>query len=113
MANLLLLILQVILVWSMYTFTAPTYGSVEYPQWAIALGWCMTAFCLMWIPIVAVWKIMKANGSLWQVGQELLVCLKKKMQQYFNNNKNTLDCITVNAICVISRTEIYLINIID
>ncbi|MCI4390093.1 hypothetical protein PGIGA_G00118550 [Pangasianodon gigas] len=59
-------VLLVILVWSVYTFTAPTYGSVEYPQWGIALGWCMTAFCLMWIPIVAVWKITKASGSLWQ-----------------------------------------------
>ncbi|KAF4093691.1 hypothetical protein AMELA_G00004740 [Ameiurus melas] len=68
-------VLLVILVWSVYTFTAPTYGLVEYPQWGIALGWCMTAFCLMWIPIVAVWKIMKASGSFWQVGQELLVCV--------------------------------------
>ncbi|XP_053530161.1 sodium- and chloride-dependent neutral and basic amino acid transporter B(0+) isoform X2 [Ictalurus punctatus] len=59
-------VLFVILVWSLYTFTAPTYGSVEYPQWGIALGWCMTAFCLMWIPIVAVWKIMKSSGSFWQ-----------------------------------------------
>ncbi|KAI5093587.1 sodium- and chloride-dependent neutral and basic amino acid transporter B(0+) [Silurus meridionalis] len=59
-------VLLVILVWSVYTFNAPTYGSVEYPQWGIALGWCMTAFCLMWIPIVAVWKIMKASGNLWQ-----------------------------------------------
>ncbi|XP_053530089.1 sodium- and chloride-dependent neutral and basic amino acid transporter B(0+)-like isoform X1 [Ictalurus punctatus] len=59
-------VLLVILVWSLYTFTAPTYGSVEYPQWGIALGWCMTAFCLMWIPIVAVWKIMKSSGSFWQ-----------------------------------------------
>ncbi|KAM9444003.1 sodium- and chloride-dependent neutral and basic amino acid transporter B(0+) [Clarias gariepinus] len=59
-------VLLVILIWSVYTFTAPTYGSVQYPQWGIALGWCMTAFCLMWIPIVAIWKIMKARGSLWQ-----------------------------------------------
>ncbi|KAK3536935.1 hypothetical protein QTP86_027053 [Hemibagrus guttatus] len=59
-------VLLVILIWSLYTFTAPTYGSVEYPQWGIALGWCMTAFCLMWIPIVAVWKTLKASGSLWQ-----------------------------------------------
>ncbi|XP_060714050.1 sodium- and chloride-dependent neutral and basic amino acid transporter B(0+) [Tachysurus vachellii] len=59
-------VLLVILVWSLYTFTAPMYGSVEYPQWGIALGWCMTAFCLMWIPIVALWRITKASGSLWQ-----------------------------------------------
>uniref|UniRef100_A0A8B9JL62 Transporter n=1 Tax=Astyanax mexicanus TaxID=7994 RepID=A0A8B9JL62_ASTMX len=59
-------VLLVILGWSVYTFTAPTYGTVEYPEWGIALGWCMTAFCLMWIPIVAVWRIAKASGGLWQ-----------------------------------------------
>ncbi|KAL6464493.1 hypothetical protein MHYP_G00268100 [Metynnis hypsauchen] len=59
-------VLLVILSWSLYTFTAPTYGSVEYPQWGIALGWCMTVFCLVWIPIVAVWKLVKASGNPWQ-----------------------------------------------
>ncbi|XP_076845305.1 sodium- and chloride-dependent neutral and basic amino acid transporter B(0+) isoform X2 [Brachyhypopomus gauderio] len=59
-------VLLVILGWSLYTFTAPTYGSVEYPQWAVALGWCMTAFCLLWIPVVAVLKLAQASGSLWQ-----------------------------------------------
>uniref|UniRef100_A0AAR2IGR6 Solute carrier family 6 member 14 n=1 Tax=Pygocentrus nattereri TaxID=42514 RepID=A0AAR2IGR6_PYGNA len=59
-------VLLVILGWSLYTFTAPTYGSVEYPQWGIALGWCMTVFCLVWIPIVAVWKLVKASGNPWQ-----------------------------------------------
>ncbi|KAI4884828.1 hypothetical protein NFI96_021004 [Prochilodus magdalenae] len=59
-------VLLVILCWSVYTFTAPTYGPVEYPQWGITLGWCMTAFCLVWIPIVAVWKLVKASGNPWQ-----------------------------------------------
>ncbi|KAL7843527.1 hypothetical protein AOLI_G00250390 [Acnodon oligacanthus] len=59
-------VLLVILCWSLYTFTAPTYGSVDYPQWGIALGWCMTVFCLVWIPIVAVWKLVKASGNPWQ-----------------------------------------------
>ncbi|XP_062842451.1 sodium- and chloride-dependent neutral and basic amino acid transporter B(0+) [Trichomycterus rosablanca] len=59
-------VLLVIFVWSVYTFKAPTYGSVEYPQWSIALGWCMTAFCLIWIPLVAIGKMAQARGSLWQ-----------------------------------------------
>uniref|UniRef100_A0A8C2A5I9 Transporter n=1 Tax=Cyprinus carpio TaxID=7962 RepID=A0A8C2A5I9_CYPCA len=49
-------VLSIILVWSLYTFTSPTYGSVAYPDWGISLGWCISAFCLIWIPIVAVWK---------------------------------------------------------
>uniref|UniRef100_A0A8C1WI81 Transporter n=1 Tax=Cyprinus carpio TaxID=7962 RepID=A0A8C1WI81_CYPCA len=57
------LITPIILVWSLYTFTSPTYGSVVYPDWGISLGWCMTAFCLIWIPILAVWKVYKASGA--------------------------------------------------
>ncbi|XP_051957084.1 sodium- and chloride-dependent neutral and basic amino acid transporter B(0+) [Xyrauchen texanus] len=59
-------VLAIILGWSLYTFTPPTYGTVKYPEWGNALGWCMTAFCLIWIPIVAIWKVYKANGSPWQ-----------------------------------------------
>lgn len=64
---------QIILVWSLYTFTSPTYGSVAYPDWGISLGWCMTAFCLIWIPILAVWKVYKASGGPWQVKQNVHV----------------------------------------
>ncbi|XP_078403082.1 sodium- and chloride-dependent neutral and basic amino acid transporter B(0+)-like isoform X1 [Cetorhinus maximus] len=56
-------LLAVILIWSLATFASPTYGSVEYPVWATALGWCMIIFCIMWIPIVAVMKIIRAKGS--------------------------------------------------
>uniref|UniRef100_A0A8C1CXZ7 Transporter n=1 Tax=Cyprinus carpio carpio TaxID=630221 RepID=A0A8C1CXZ7_CYPCA len=59
-------VLSIILVWSLYTFTSPTYGSVAYPDWGISLGWCISAFCLIWIPIVAVWKVYKASGGPWQ-----------------------------------------------
>uniref|UniRef100_A0A671LR84 Transporter n=1 Tax=Sinocyclocheilus anshuiensis TaxID=1608454 RepID=A0A671LR84_9TELE len=59
-------VLSIILVWSLYTFTSPTYGSVAYPDWGISLGWGMTAFCLIWIPILAVWKVYKASGGPWQ-----------------------------------------------
>ncbi|XP_055040117.2 sodium- and chloride-dependent neutral and basic amino acid transporter B(0+) [Misgurnus anguillicaudatus] len=59
-------VLIIILGWSLYTFSPPTYGTVTYPQWGISLGWCMTAFSLIWIPIVAVWKVYKAGGHPWQ-----------------------------------------------
>ncbi|TRY97342.1 hypothetical protein DNTS_031683, partial [Danionella cerebrum] len=35
-------VLSIILVWSLYTFTSPKYGTVTYPDWGISLGWCMT-----------------------------------------------------------------------
>ncbi|GCB66533.1 sodium- and chloride-dependent neutral and basic amino acid transporter B(0+)-like [Scyliorhinus torazame] len=60
-------LLLAILIWSLVTFTPPTYGSIQYPGWATALGWCMIIFCIMWIPIIAIKKIVLAKGSnLWQ-----------------------------------------------
>ncbi|XP_023688147.1 sodium- and chloride-dependent neutral and basic amino acid transporter B(0+) [Paramormyrops kingsleyae] len=59
-------VLSVILVWSLSSFTPPTYGSVVYPRWGLSLGWCLLTFCLIWIPIVSMWKLWKADGSLWQ-----------------------------------------------
>ncbi|XP_051967856.1 sodium- and chloride-dependent neutral and basic amino acid transporter B(0+)-like [Xyrauchen texanus] len=59
-------VLAFILGWSLYTLKPPTYGTVPYPEWGNALGWCMTSFCLIWIPFVAVWKVYKSNGSIWQ-----------------------------------------------
>ncbi|XP_038631989.1 sodium- and chloride-dependent neutral and basic amino acid transporter B(0+)-like isoform X3 [Scyliorhinus canicula] len=56
-------LLAVILFSSLATFTPPTYGSVEYPIWSTALGWCMMIFCIMWIPIVAIVKVIQAEGS--------------------------------------------------
>ncbi|XP_043560290.1 sodium- and chloride-dependent neutral and basic amino acid transporter B(0+)-like isoform X2 [Chiloscyllium plagiosum] len=60
-------VLTIILIWSLATIAPPTYGSIEYPVWAIALGWCLIIFCMMWIPIVTVVRVVQAEGStLWQ-----------------------------------------------
>ncbi|XP_060687954.1 sodium- and chloride-dependent neutral and basic amino acid transporter B(0+)-like [Hemiscyllium ocellatum] len=60
-------LMAVLLIWSLTTLAPPTYGPVEYPVWAVALGWCMTIFCIMWVPIVAVVRVVQAEGStLWQ-----------------------------------------------
>ncbi|XP_078068167.1 sodium- and chloride-dependent neutral and basic amino acid transporter B(0+)-like [Mustelus asterias] len=60
-------LLLVILIWSLATFGSPTYGPDEYPVWATALGWFMIIFCIIWIPIIAIMKIVQAKGSnLWQ-----------------------------------------------
>ncbi|KAG8007934.1 Sodium-and chloride-dependent neutral and basic amino acid transporter B(0+) [Nibea albiflora] len=57
---------RIILVWSLITFVPPTYGAVQYPTWGLALGWCMIASILIWIPAVAVYKLIRAEGSLWK-----------------------------------------------
>ncbi|XP_068105669.1 sodium- and chloride-dependent neutral and basic amino acid transporter B(0+)-like [Hyperolius riggenbachi] len=61
------LLLSAILLWSLITFESPSYGSVKYPEWGTALGWCMIIFCLIWIPIVAVIKVIKAKGNIKKV----------------------------------------------
>ncbi|XP_030585828.1 sodium- and chloride-dependent neutral and basic amino acid transporter B(0+) [Archocentrus centrarchus] len=59
-------IIVVILGWSLVTFSPPTYGQIQYPVWGLNLGWCMVAFVLMWIPVVAVYKLIKAKGNTWK-----------------------------------------------
>ncbi|XP_078267989.1 sodium- and chloride-dependent neutral and basic amino acid transporter B(0+)-like [Rhinoraja longicauda] len=56
-------LLVVILAWSLATFTPPTFGLVQYPVWAVALGWCMIIVCIMWIPIIAIVRVVQAEGS--------------------------------------------------
>ncbi|XP_020497990.1 sodium- and chloride-dependent neutral and basic amino acid transporter B(0+)-like [Labrus bergylta] len=70
-------IILVVLLWSLITFVPPTYGGIEYPAWGMALGWCMVAFILIWIPLVAVHKLMRAEGSLWQRVKSLCVPSEK------------------------------------
>ncbi|XP_029462577.1 sodium- and chloride-dependent neutral and basic amino acid transporter B(0+)-like isoform X2 [Rhinatrema bivittatum] len=58
--------LIIILIWSVATMSPVTFDEQEYPTWATVLGWLMLAFCLIWIPILALEKIYKARGNLWQ-----------------------------------------------
>ncbi|CAB1457819.1 unnamed protein product [Pleuronectes platessa] len=59
-------LLTMILVWSLMTFTPPSYGAVQFPVWGLALGWCIVLFILLSIPVIAVYKLMKAEGSPWK-----------------------------------------------
>uniref|UniRef100_A0A3B4WVQ4 Transporter n=1 Tax=Seriola lalandi dorsalis TaxID=1841481 RepID=A0A3B4WVQ4_SERLL len=56
----------VILIWSVMTFTPPRYGEVQFPVWGLALGWCMVVFILLWIPVVALYKLMRTKGNPWE-----------------------------------------------
>ncbi|XP_007948183.1 sodium- and chloride-dependent neutral and basic amino acid transporter B(0+) [Orycteropus afer afer] len=61
-----ILLLQGIFFWSVVTFHRPTYGTIKYPDWGIAIGWCMIIFCIIWIPIMATIKIIQAKGNIFQ-----------------------------------------------
>uniref|UniRef100_UPI0035900102 sodium- and chloride-dependent neutral and basic amino acid transporter B(0+)-like n=1 Tax=Myxine glutinosa TaxID=7769 RepID=UPI0035900102 len=60
------LLILAILLWSLVSFSAPTYGDVQYPQWSVILGWCTVAFALIWIPIMAIVAMYKAHGNILQ-----------------------------------------------
>lgn len=64
-----------ILFWSCVSFEPPTYGKVQYPDWGVALGWCISAFVIIWIPVVAVYKLLRAEGSPWKVCMTLNYCM--------------------------------------
>ncbi|XP_066496273.1 sodium- and chloride-dependent neutral and basic amino acid transporter B(0+) [Tiliqua scincoides] len=66
-------LLLAILIWSLISFTTPTYGSVQYPVWGSIVGWCLISFCLIWIPLMAIYKIATAKGNLWQ---RIVTCCK-------------------------------------
>uniref|UniRef100_A0A0A9ZDX5 Transporter n=1 Tax=Lygus hesperus TaxID=30085 RepID=A0A0A9ZDX5_LYGHE len=38
-------------------------GHYTYPAWADAVGWTITAICLLWIPIIAVYSIASSEGK--------------------------------------------------
>lgn len=59
---------QVILLWSILTFAPPSYGTVQFPAWGLALGWCILAAVLLWIPAAAAYKWTRAEGSVLKVG---------------------------------------------
>ncbi|XP_030066588.1 sodium- and chloride-dependent neutral and basic amino acid transporter B(0+)-like [Microcaecilia unicolor] len=59
-------VLTIILFWSFATFSAPTYGPIQYPTWSIVLGWLMTIFCIIWLPLLAILHISKTEGTLWE-----------------------------------------------
>uniref|UniRef100_A0A669CC27 Transporter n=1 Tax=Oreochromis niloticus TaxID=8128 RepID=A0A669CC27_ORENI len=50
-------IIVFLLISSLVYFEPPNYGGIPYPDWGMTLGWCMIAFVLMWIPVVAGTKI--------------------------------------------------------
>ncbi|ELK07473.1 Sodium- and chloride-dependent neutral and basic amino acid transporter B(0+) [Pteropus alecto] len=60
------ILLIAILIWSLVKFQRPDYAKIPYPDWGVALGWCMIIFCIIWIPIMAVIKIIQAKGNIFQ-----------------------------------------------
>ncbi|XP_008053869.1 sodium- and chloride-dependent neutral and basic amino acid transporter B(0+) [Carlito syrichta] len=60
------MLLIAIFIWSLVQFSRPQYAKIPYPDWGVALGWCMIIFCIIWIPIMAFIKVIQAKGNIIQ-----------------------------------------------
>lgn len=58
------IIMLTMLVYSSVSMAPPTYGDYVYPGWAIGLGWIVAMCSIVPIPVVALCRIAKAEGTL-------------------------------------------------
>ncbi|KAK3591528.1 hypothetical protein CHS0354_031638, partial [Potamilus streckersoni] len=42
----------------------PEYGGYQYPEWAIAVGWCMVFSSLLCIPAYIIYKFIRTPGGM-------------------------------------------------
>ncbi|CAC5408977.1 Sodium- and chloride-dependent neutral and basic amino acid transporter B(0+),Sodium- and chloride-dependent taurine transporter,Sodium-dependent noradrenaline transporter,Sodium-dependent proline transporter,Sodium-and chloride-dependent glycine transporter 1,Creatine transporter,Sodium- and chloride-dependent GABA transporter 3,Sodium- and chloride-dependent betaine transporter,Sodium- and chloride-dependent GABA transporter 2,Sodium-dependent dopamine transporter,Sodium- and chloride-dependent GABA tran len=59
-------ILAMMLVFNMTQITPVSYGTYQYPQWAIAVGWIIGMLSVIPIPIYMVIDLWNANGTVLQ-----------------------------------------------
>ena len=50
---------------SWINYKGSSYDDYIFPAWANVLGWCITFSSVVCIPIVGLFKIARAEGSLW------------------------------------------------
>ena len=68
---------QAIWIFSIVDYKPVTYnkaigGEYFYPDWAIALGWCITATSFIPIPLLAIYNIYKAKADgIWNVSTDI------------------------------------------
>ena len=65
-------LLQVIVIANFVNFAPLTYesssmGKYVYPSWANSVGWCIVASSMSIVPLMAIYQILTAPGSLKQV----------------------------------------------
>ena len=76
-------ILQAIWIFSIVDYKPVTYnkaigGEYFYPDWAIAMGWCITATSFVPIPLLAIYNIYKAKADgIWNVRSRNVIRISK------------------------------------
>ena len=58
---------QFILAFTIIIHTPVTYGDYVYPGWAIGIGWIFALCSIVPLPVIAVMKLLQAEGTLWEV----------------------------------------------
>ena len=48
-------------------YQPPTYGDYHYDTWAIVIGWAIATLSFVPVPVVALYQLAAAKGSLLQV----------------------------------------------
>jgi len=59
-----------------------SYGTYQYPDWAISIGWIIGLSYLVPIVIYMVIALWKEEGNLLQVGQNSYLCKYKAKQMH-------------------------------
>ena len=54
---------QFILIFSWADYTSVTYGSYVYPDWVDAIGWILALSSVVWIPVIAIYKLYKEDDD--------------------------------------------------
>ncbi|XP_013387609.1 sodium- and chloride-dependent glycine transporter 2-like [Lingula anatina] len=54
-------LLMLLLVFTLFNYKAPTYGSYQYPDWAEPLGWTVAVIPLIPIPAIAAWRLYQSK----------------------------------------------------
>ncbi|XP_017117023.1 sodium-dependent nutrient amino acid transporter 1 isoform X1 [Drosophila elegans] len=63
------LIMTVILIYFYATYEPLTYNNIIYPNWAYSIGWCITAFGILQLPIWMIVAIIRDPGQ--SVGEKI------------------------------------------
>lgn len=65
-----------------------TNALYSYPEWANIVGWCLAFSSSLWIPIIAIYMLCKAEGNLIQRIKYTIKPLKdRKINNHHHNEK--------------------------
>ena len=59
--------LQLLLMTTLARYEAPSIGDYYYDTWGNVIGWLIASISFVPIPVVAIYKLAKAKGTLMQV----------------------------------------------